>query len=612
MVTPLPLSFSPTHIIRRGGGGLFWFCFGSCEPKHINEDRAERRAEDEECERTALDSQVDELRAVLRRSRDAIEAIRLCDVEAARPHEQDQAPYPSAVILGPSAVIPGPAAAAAAVAVTDTVTRSGGRGSGEFCAAADGPELLSSAAFAVPFVAASKADHAGEYYPNLSSPSKSTRMFVGRGAGVVTRAGVKVNGEGVAALVGGNDQQLVRGVSLAVGGLDDFVDGVYGSGGSVGGGSGGDGGRVGYSGRFSDARKESPRAGLWHYQPTSAGFFRRRRGGGNVWSPSAAVALQVDSSRRERQRQQLLQQQQVMAFHHGGEWATRDLNESDGGRRRRSTRRNRSMRRPRVVDYGERDGCSGEFGKKIGGGVSLWERGKELTKATGPAVAAAGHHWSDGDVTNRDYGGRDDHAAGRSGRGGRKETKTPRRPRSYDNGDGDPDGSSADMLAVTSSSPTPTEHAYFRSYGRRRGEEEESPEVYYSSVKDDRDRERRRRRRGVVSREGERLYDREEEAHHRRSRHRSSSHGRGRRKNGLSKSPTSVVMTATAGGARETRAAVSAAAAAERLLLAEEREKVEAERARLLEREVAREEERRGEREVRPTDRPTYLSTYGH
>lgn len=45
-------------------------------------DRAERRAEEEECERSALDGQVEELRAALRRSRDAIEAIRLCDVEA--------------------------------------------------------------------------------------------------------------------------------------------------------------------------------------------------------------------------------------------------------------------------------------------------------------------------------------------------------------------------------------------------------------------------------------------------------------------------------------------------------------------------------------------------
>lgn len=47
-----------------------------------NADRAERRAEEEECERSALDGQVEELRAALRRSRDAIEAIRLCDVEA--------------------------------------------------------------------------------------------------------------------------------------------------------------------------------------------------------------------------------------------------------------------------------------------------------------------------------------------------------------------------------------------------------------------------------------------------------------------------------------------------------------------------------------------------
>ncbi|CAM9356887.1 unnamed protein product, partial [Ectocarpus sp. 13 AM-2016] len=45
-------------------------------------DRAEHRAEEEECERFALDGQVEELRAALRRSRDAIEAIRLCDVEA--------------------------------------------------------------------------------------------------------------------------------------------------------------------------------------------------------------------------------------------------------------------------------------------------------------------------------------------------------------------------------------------------------------------------------------------------------------------------------------------------------------------------------------------------
>lgn len=44
-------------------------------------ESAERRADEEECERTALDSQVEELRAALRRSRDAIEAIRLCDAE---------------------------------------------------------------------------------------------------------------------------------------------------------------------------------------------------------------------------------------------------------------------------------------------------------------------------------------------------------------------------------------------------------------------------------------------------------------------------------------------------------------------------------------------------
>ncbi|CAB1113241.1 unnamed protein product [Ectocarpus sp. CCAP 1310/34] len=48
----------------------------------LDRDRAEHRAEEEECERSALDGQVQELRAALRRSRDAIEAIRLCDVEA--------------------------------------------------------------------------------------------------------------------------------------------------------------------------------------------------------------------------------------------------------------------------------------------------------------------------------------------------------------------------------------------------------------------------------------------------------------------------------------------------------------------------------------------------
>lgn len=45
-------------------------------------DGAERRAQEEECERTALEGQVEELRLALRRSRDAIESIRLCDIEA--------------------------------------------------------------------------------------------------------------------------------------------------------------------------------------------------------------------------------------------------------------------------------------------------------------------------------------------------------------------------------------------------------------------------------------------------------------------------------------------------------------------------------------------------
>ena len=61
---------------------------------HLNQctDGAERRADEEECERTALDSQVEELRVALRRSRDAIEAIRLCDVEAEAP---SRAPHPA-------------------------------------------------------------------------------------------------------------------------------------------------------------------------------------------------------------------------------------------------------------------------------------------------------------------------------------------------------------------------------------------------------------------------------------------------------------------------------------------------------------------------------------
>lgn len=45
-------------------------------------DRAEQRADDIECERTALEAQVEALTIALRRSRDAIEAIRLCDTEA--------------------------------------------------------------------------------------------------------------------------------------------------------------------------------------------------------------------------------------------------------------------------------------------------------------------------------------------------------------------------------------------------------------------------------------------------------------------------------------------------------------------------------------------------
>lgn len=55
---------------------LDWFSFS------VPTDRAELRADDIECERTALEAQVEALTAALRRSRDAIEAIRLCDAEA--------------------------------------------------------------------------------------------------------------------------------------------------------------------------------------------------------------------------------------------------------------------------------------------------------------------------------------------------------------------------------------------------------------------------------------------------------------------------------------------------------------------------------------------------
>lgn len=67
--------------------------------KRPKTDRADRQAEEEACERVALDAQVSELRALLRRSRETIEAIRLCDAET-------EAPVPS----------PSPAAAAIAAA----------------------------------------------------------------------------------------------------------------------------------------------------------------------------------------------------------------------------------------------------------------------------------------------------------------------------------------------------------------------------------------------------------------------------------------------------------------------------------------------------------------
>ncbi|CAM9583894.1 unnamed protein product, partial [Ectocarpus sp. 4 AP-2014] len=77
-------------------------------------DRAEHRAEEEECERSALDGQVEELRAALRRSRDAIEAIRLCDVEA-------EASSTSAAAAATAAAAAVAASTAAAAAERDAV-----------------------------------------------------------------------------------------------------------------------------------------------------------------------------------------------------------------------------------------------------------------------------------------------------------------------------------------------------------------------------------------------------------------------------------------------------------------------------------------------------------
>ncbi|CAN0330112.1 unnamed protein product, partial [Ectocarpus sp. 12 AP-2014] len=77
-------------------------------------DRAEHRAEEEECERSALDGQVEELRAALRRSRDAIEAIRLCDVEA-------EASSASAAAAATAAAAAAAASTAAAAAERDAV-----------------------------------------------------------------------------------------------------------------------------------------------------------------------------------------------------------------------------------------------------------------------------------------------------------------------------------------------------------------------------------------------------------------------------------------------------------------------------------------------------------
>lgn len=81
--------------------------------KYTKTDRAERRAEEEECERSALDGQVEELRAALRRSRDAIEAIRLCDVEAET----------SASAAAAAAAVTAAAAAAASTAAAAGVPR---------------------------------------------------------------------------------------------------------------------------------------------------------------------------------------------------------------------------------------------------------------------------------------------------------------------------------------------------------------------------------------------------------------------------------------------------------------------------------------------------------
>lgn len=77
-------------------------------------DRAWHRAEEEECERSALDGQVEELRAALRRSRDAIEAIRLCDVEA-------EASSASAAAAATAAAAAAAASTAAAAAERDVV-----------------------------------------------------------------------------------------------------------------------------------------------------------------------------------------------------------------------------------------------------------------------------------------------------------------------------------------------------------------------------------------------------------------------------------------------------------------------------------------------------------
>ncbi|CAM9318688.1 unnamed protein product, partial [Ectocarpus sp. 6 AP-2014] len=77
-------------------------------------DRAKHRAEEEECERSALDGQVEELRAALRRSRDAIEAIRLCDVEA-------EASSASAAAAATAAAAAAAASTAAAAAERDAV-----------------------------------------------------------------------------------------------------------------------------------------------------------------------------------------------------------------------------------------------------------------------------------------------------------------------------------------------------------------------------------------------------------------------------------------------------------------------------------------------------------